>query len=524
MKKIFSVFVAFAIVFQLIAIPTANAQQTDFKDVPKNAFGYEEIMSLKERGYINGYLDGTYKPSALISRKHVMVLFDRSLDLKPVRKGIEFKDVPKNHAYYNEIQRMYRAGIVDGDINGRFNPDALLTRVQIAKILDLAFQFEPRTTIRFSDVHSGHWSEKHISTLHTHRIMTGTNGKFYPSNHVTRADYAVFLYRALEYREKHSHIGSSDDATYVQRVQRIQTKWNELKPTYTGPIMASEASVTAPYRLGSVHPQELNDALNITNFFRYLAYLPDNIQLNDAFSREAQAASVLMAANEHITHTPTKPANMDNSFFNFGYSGASSSNVAYGYKDIPDSIYRGYMSDASDSNRVRVGHRRWILSPHLKEVGFGHAYGRNGLGYTAMKVITSNMWDNPRASHDKISWPAETAFPADFFGANDPWSVSLNDEIYDAKKINQIRVVLTRTTDGKKWTFSKSQRADGFFNIDTDNYGQTPYTIIFQPKNTGEYKHDDAFHVEIQNVYKMNGQKENIQFETRFFNINHASA
>ena len=136
-----------------------------------------------------------------------------------------------------------------------------------------------------------------------------------------------------------------------------------------------------------------------------------------------------------------------------------------------------------------------------------------------MKVIAPNMWKNPMTSYQMITWPAQTAFPTDFFGPRDPWSVSLNPDIYDAAKVNQITVQLTRITDGKKWRFSHSSQTDGYFTINTENYGQTPFTIIFQPNNVREYLQGDYYQVEIYNVYQKNGQKTTIQYETRFFDL-----
>lgn len=516
MKKIISSAIALMIIIQIATMSVAKANDIDFKDVPKNSYGYTEIMSLKDRGFINGYLDGTFKPNTAIKRMHVAALFDRSLDLKPIRQGAEFKDVPKTHPYYHEIQNVYRAGIFDGDIDGKFNPNAILTRVQMAKILDIAFNLEPYTAIKFSDVPLGHWSEKHISTLHKYNIMPGSNGKFNPSGKVTRADYAVFLYRALDVSDN----GGTNTAAFTKRVDAIQSKWQTLKPRHDGSILTNASSATVPYQLGQVHSQALKDAVNLTNFFRFLSFMPDQSRLNDAFNQEAQAASLVNAVNQTMSHSPKKPTGMDQSLFDLGYAGASSSNIGIGYSTITDSIINGYMSDFSDSNRITVGHRRWILSPQLQEVGFGFAYDINGTSHSAMKVVAPNMWDNPVAFYDKITWPAETAFPTNFFNGKDPWSISLNADVYNIEKLGDIRVQLTRKNDNKVWKFSRTTEADGFFNIDTNaNYGQTPVTIIFQPKNIAEYRHEELYQVELQNLYQKNGQKTTLSFETQFFDL-----
>lgn len=495
-----------------------NANRSDFKDVSKGSFAYEEIMNLREKGFINGYTDGTFKPFTPIKRAHVAALFDRSLHLKPIRPGINFVDVPKTHPYYDEIQNVYRAGIFDGTSAGQFNPDAVLTRVQMAKIIDIAFNLDAHTEVIFPDVPEKHWGKDHVAALYAYQITTGSAGKFRPNDKVTRAHYAVFLDRALKTRDNQSMEGINNPA-YHQRVLAIENKWRSLKPSHHGLVMTENAVVIQPYQLGQVHDKELTDAVNMTNFIRYLSYLPDNIKLNEGFNRDAQAASLVNAVNQTMSHTPVKPVGMTDALFNIGYAGANSSNIAYGYDKIAKSIQIGYMSDDSDSNRVHVGHRRWILSPRLEEVGFGYAVDKASLGHTAMKVVSPNMWNQIPTYYDQIAWPAENAFPTDFMGVKDPWSVSLNMDRYDVEKSGDIRVQLTRKRDAKRWVFAKGSQTDGYFNVSTENYGDTPYTIIFQPNQINAYQPGDHFTVEIQNVYKNNGEKVTINYETIFFDM-----
>lgn len=116
-------------------------------------------------------------------------------------------------------------------------------------------------------------------------------------------------------------------------------------------------------------------------------------------------------------------------------------------------------------------------------------------------------------------WPSKTAFSTTFLGAKDPWSVSLNEDIYDALKIDDITAQLTRVNDGKKWTFSKTNQLNGYFNINRESIGYTPYTIIFQPNDIDKYLQDDHYKVEIRNVYKHNGEQTTVQFETIFFDL-----
>lgn len=173
-----------------------------FSDVPTTNPYYDMIHSMVQEGIINGYPDGTFKPDTAINRQQVVSLLNRALDLKPIRPAISFKDVMPSNGYYNDIQAVYRAGIVDG-VGGNFNPTNSLTRAQMAKILVNAFDLgAPKGQNPFSDT-KGQWYEDYVTALFESGITTGTTATtFEPNKTVSRQHYAVFLYRALEYKKK----------------------------------------------------------------------------------------------------------------------------------------------------------------------------------------------------------------------------------------------------------------------------------------------------------------------------------
>ncbi|MEB6549257.1 S-layer homology domain-containing protein [Heyndrickxia sporothermodurans] len=183
-------------------LQVVNVKATSpFKDVSKSHWAYEAIHDMRDQGIINGYPDGTFRPSENITRKHVAALLDRALPLEPVRKAKEFKDVPKSHPYHDVIQKVQMAGIIDGDEKGNFNPEAPLTRVQMAKVLDLAFGLEVKADYDFPDVPTTHWGNKHVRALYSNGIAMGDGGYYKPNNPVTRAHYAAFLQRLMNLDE-----------------------------------------------------------------------------------------------------------------------------------------------------------------------------------------------------------------------------------------------------------------------------------------------------------------------------------
>lgn len=513
------VVLSFIIIFSLGS--TASSSPKNFSDVKKTHSHYEGIQWLVTKG-INGYPDGKFGVDKPLSRQHAAIFFSKSLHLElPSNSNVElyFDDVKANHVYADYIAAVGQAGIFKGR-NGKFGANDRLTRQQMATTLVNAFELKSTgKTVKMNVKNVDPTHRENVQIL-ADLCITNQTKDFKPSNTVTRGQFATFLKRANDVVTNKIDTEMCSNQIEEKRINAINKKWAQLKPTYDGPMINSEPSVTAPYRLGSLNKKALQDALNLTNFVRYIAFLPSNITLNDSFNKEAQAASVINAANQLMTHYPERPQKMDNSLYKSGYDGAGASNIGYGYHTLTTSIKDGYMPDADNTNRDKVGHRRWILSPKLKEVGFGYAVATNGIPHTAMKVIAPNMHKNQQATYEHIAWPAETAFPVEFFGMKDPWSISLNPSSYDATKTKDISVTLTRDNDGKVWKFtSRGESKDGFFTIDTDNYGYTPFSIIFQPKQAASYQEGDSYTVEVNGLYTKSGSKTKFEFETTFFEL-----
>lgn len=189
-----------AIVMPIQTVEAATYAKT-FSDVPTSNVYYDIINTMAAKGIINGYEDGTLRPTNEISRKHVAALLSRSMELKPIRSGFTFKDIPTTHTYYNDIQKLYRAGIIDGDIDGNFNPNQSITRAQMAKVLTIAFDLKITNPHQFPDVSPNHWSSDYIKALYSNGVTTGTDGYFNPNKKVSRQHYAVFLQRAMKVKE-----------------------------------------------------------------------------------------------------------------------------------------------------------------------------------------------------------------------------------------------------------------------------------------------------------------------------------
>ncbi|MEK4495080.1 S-layer homology domain-containing protein [Ureibacillus sp. FSL W8-0352] len=202
MKKLFISTLALAIATPALVAPIPTDAQKQFTDIPASYQYYQIITEMQDKNIINGYSDGTFKPNQTISRQHAAVLIVRAMkangiELEKVREFVQPKDLTTKNPYYQEIKLLMEAGLLDTDKNGNINPSKPLTRGEMAKILSVAFNLEPNTDFVFNDVKNTKY-EEFVKALYANGVTTGyEDGTFKPNNSLTRAHYAVFMYRAM---------------------------------------------------------------------------------------------------------------------------------------------------------------------------------------------------------------------------------------------------------------------------------------------------------------------------------------
>jgi hypothetical protein len=304
--------------------------------------------------------------------------------------------------------------------------------------------------------------------------------------------------------------------TPTRTPEQIQARWSELKPTYSGSPYAAAPSVHAPYTTGQVSSGFLADGLNMLNYCRYLAGLADDVSLDATYTDYAQHGAVLLSA-AGFSHTPSKPADMDQTFYSLGYKGTSSGNIGMGHESL-ESFVGECMDDADPYNIDRLGHRRWFLNPKMAKTGLGYADWCSD-AYVFDLTRTAPEWD-------AVRWPAAGAFPTEMANNYTPWSVTLNTAIYTVQSGTAgYQVTLRRTRDGKTWTFTSADtnKSGEYFNVETSGYG-VRNCIIFRPdpSSVGGYLPGDTFAVTITGPIKRiaDGSPVTITYETEFVSQN----
>ena len=206
--------------------------------------------------YIVGYPDKTVRPQNGITRAEVATIFfrlltDETRDANSTKSN-SYSDVAAGAWYNHAVSTLSAMGIVKGS-NGKFNPNAPITRAEFAAI---AARFDDKantTTADFSDIAS-HWAKNEISAASNNGWINGyTDGTFRPDNKITRAEAMTLVNRVLKRlpeTEEDLHddmikwsdnsdasqwfylaVQEATNSHYYQTKENQFEKWSELRDT-----------------------------------------------------------------------------------------------------------------------------------------------------------------------------------------------------------------------------------------------------------------------------------------------------
>ena len=164
-------------------------------DVPTGLNGDDHFA------YIVGYPDGNVKPGGNITRAEVATIFFRLLteDVRTANstQANSLSDVSRGQWFNHAISTLSSMGIVKGNPDGTFDPDAPITRAEFAAI---AARFDDKnrdTSSKFTDIAS-HWAKNEIGIAANKGWINGyPDGTFRPNQYITRAEAMTLVNRVL---------------------------------------------------------------------------------------------------------------------------------------------------------------------------------------------------------------------------------------------------------------------------------------------------------------------------------------
>lgn len=186
---------------------TPSAPTGGFSDVDETHWASEDIKYVTEEGLMNGTSEEEFAPEETLTRSMLVTVLYRAAGSPEVNKSIPFSDVSADSYYAAAVNWAQQNGIVNGVTESEFDPEANITREQIATIIYRYANYmgydvsvgEDTNILSFED--AGDISDFAVEAMQ-YAVGAGLiNGKtestLNPQDNATRAEIAAILHRFL---------------------------------------------------------------------------------------------------------------------------------------------------------------------------------------------------------------------------------------------------------------------------------------------------------------------------------------
>ena len=154
--------------------------------------------------FINGYLDGTLRPDADITRAEAAAIIFRLLAAEEKDNPLpqRFTDIDMSEWYAQPITYLAKMGGITGYYDDSYKPDEPITRAEFITIISRFDNTPDQSAVMFFDT-VGHWAEDYINNAAQKGWITGyLDGSFQPDANMTRAELVTVInrifYRGVE--------------------------------------------------------------------------------------------------------------------------------------------------------------------------------------------------------------------------------------------------------------------------------------------------------------------------------------
>ena len=170
------------------------------------------IGVLATMGKVGGIGNNKYDPDGELTRAQFLAFLAKATDNAEIASAAPagFKDVSKNAWYYNYVNWGYQKGIVNGVGEDKFDPNASITREQMAVMLcnyavfqSFALPQKDGLVVNFKDKSKiSPWAIDYVYTVAGAALMNGMGeNQFQPQGVATRAQAAKIIYEYIDSRE-----------------------------------------------------------------------------------------------------------------------------------------------------------------------------------------------------------------------------------------------------------------------------------------------------------------------------------
>lgn len=183
---------------------TQNAMP--FTDVPENAWFYENVSYVLDRGLMVGTTETTFSPETYTTRGMMVATLYRLAGKPEVSGECPFNDVPEGAYYEDAIIWAQQNGIVSGYSADRFGPNDQVTREQVAAFLYRYAKYKDCDISGSADLSVfddanliSNYAKPALSWASANGLIYGrSDNLLVPNGSTERSEMAAFLHRFCE--------------------------------------------------------------------------------------------------------------------------------------------------------------------------------------------------------------------------------------------------------------------------------------------------------------------------------------
>ena len=212
MKKGFVVLLSALLSINILA---EAAKARDFNDLSCDHWAYQQIQSLADEMIVVGYPDNSFRPDNPITRAEFATMVVKALkkENSPLAETFYYSDISKKNWAYNTIQVAQMFGLIKGFPDGKFRPNANISKVEAVAIIISSVKTGDMTVEQAREALSAYKDESKIpdwaavsagksENLGITPHSPSSSNLFDPNKKITRAEVAVNIYNMKKVVEK----------------------------------------------------------------------------------------------------------------------------------------------------------------------------------------------------------------------------------------------------------------------------------------------------------------------------------
>ena len=222
-KRLLSLLLALSMLLSLLPAPVLAAERTSgsasasgssaasgvsanpFTDVKEGSWYYDAVQYVRVNGIFNGTSETTFTPNGTLTRGMFVTVLGRMAGVKAAdyTGASGFADVSEDSYCAPFVKWAVQYGITTGTGDGKFSPNAPVTREQMAAFLvryfeafGVSYETGANVTTQPADLANvSDWARDAVSKLWKQGLLNGDGTNFNPKNGATRAETAAVCMR-----------------------------------------------------------------------------------------------------------------------------------------------------------------------------------------------------------------------------------------------------------------------------------------------------------------------------------------